>query len=147
MSNEARVQSSLVVRKQASNGTVQIDYASRPGSFVASVTGTYGPVNALNSNVSVSGTDLSFSGVTPGGLAVLTNQDDTNYVTLGVYEPDTDFFYPFMELLPGECYCFRFARFVNRELTGTGTLVGYNASIRAMANTASVRLKVEVFPP
>lgn len=144
MANEARVTSGLQVLK--TNGVSRlIDYQARPTSFAATVTGTKGP-GPGSVQVSVSGTDIDFSQFVQPGLCRIQNQDATNYVTIGIYEPDTKYFYPFAELLPGESYVWRWARFVNEELSGTGTVTGfYNSRIRIKANTASCNVLVETF--
>jgi len=143
MADEARIQNSLFLK------TGGLEYQSRPTAFTLDVSTGAGPTPGLI-NVSVSGTDLDLSQLTTPGLAVFQNLDLTNYVTLGPYEPDTDFFYPFIELPPAETnegkpFVMLLSRFLKRELTGTGTLVGYNSTIRLVAKTATCKVKVEVF--
>lgn len=145
MANEARVNSSLGIRIASAAGVVQLDYQSRPGSFVADVSVAHGPTPGAF-QAAISGTDVDLSKLTTPGLCVVSNLDDTNYVTVGVYEPNTDYFYPVLDLLPGESYVVRLARFVDRELTGTGTVSGgYNSTLRVVANTASCWVRVDAF--
>lgn len=143
MANEAQVQSGLRVLKRT--GTVtQIDYNSRPNAFLATVTGTKGPLPG-SITVSTSGTDLDLSGLSEPGLCRIMNQDGTNYVTLGIYDPTTGVFTPTDEFLPGESFVKRLPRFGPDELTGTGTLPGSDSVYRLVANTASVNVLVEAF--
>lgn len=122
-----------------------IQYRSpQPSRFQANVSLANGPTPGAFP-VSVSGTDVNLSLLTTPGLCSVQNLDSTNYVTLGVYEPDTDMFYPVMELLPGEVYVIRLARFLNRESTGTGTQVGYNAVLHLRANAATAWVRVDAF--
>lgn len=137
MANEARVTSGLQVRKTTTGGTVVMDYLARPNSFTATVSGTLGPTPGAIV-VSGSGTDVVLSQLTTPGLCRMMNMDSTNYVSVGVYEPNTGIYYPFMELLPGESYVFRLSRFYPEEQTGTGTLSGAtNATLRLKAHAAS----------
>lgn len=122
-----------------------IQYRSpQPSRFTANASVANGPTPGAFP-VSTSGTDINLSLLTTPGLCVVQNLDATNYVTLGVYESDTDMFYPFAEYLPGESYVLRLARFLNRESTGTGTLVGYNARLQLRANGATVWVRVDAF--
>lgn len=115
-----------------------------PSKFSANLSVIDGPTPGAFP-VSTSGTDIDFSKLTTPGLCAIQNLDATNYITVGVYEPDTDMYYPFLELLPGEVYVIRLARFLNRESTGTGTMVGYNARLQARANTATCWLRVDAY--
>lgn len=146
MANEAQIQSGLRVLKRS--GTITLmDYNARPSAFLATVTGTKGPLPG-SVTASVSGTDVDFSGLTKPALCRLMNQDATNYVDVGIYEPATGTFYPLMELQPGETYVIRlsrnFAEEISGTVTGTGT-VAENNRLRLRANTASVNVLVEAF--
>lgn len=144
MANEATIRTTLQIRKSDDDGNVILDYQSRPSGFTADVDGSKGPCPGSIA-VSVSGTDIDFSQLTTPGLCRIMNQDSTNYVTLGVYEPDTDFFYPILEFPPFESYVVRLARFLETESTGTGTLVGYNSRLQLRANTDTCNVLVEAF--
>jgi hypothetical protein len=146
MSDEARVQSLLTIRKVDASGRVLIDYRHGGGTFTADVGGLVGPTPG-SFVVSVSGTDVDLSRLAaPGGLCRLVNNDPTNFVTVGVYEPGTDEFYPVLELLPGEGYVVRLSRSALRESTGTGTLPGgYDSKLQLRANAAPVVVSVEAF--
>lgn len=145
MANEGRLTSQLTIQKRDSTtGRYLVNYRHGGGSFTFDFGGSGGPFVG-SFLVSVSGTDVNLSQVTTPGMARFVNQDPTNYVVWGPYDPDTDAFYPVGELLAGEEYCLRLHRFLNQERTGTGTLPGYNASLRFMANTASCWVTVDVF--
>lgn len=118
MSSEARVTAGLQI-------TVgKLSYQSQPGSFVADVSSaggagpTPGAILATQSGVSV---DLSKLTVL-GGLARVQNMDSTNFIQIGMYDPDTGKTYWFMDVLPGESYPLRLSRsYQNESNTGTGT--------------------------
>ncbi len=139
MANEVQVTSDI--RAVVGSLTLQ---GPQPSRFVANLSLINGPTPGAFA-VSVSGTDIDFSRLTTPGLCAIQNLDTTNFVTLGVYEPDTDMFYPVDEFLPGEVYVKRLARFLNRESTGTGTLVGYNARLQLRANTATCWVRVDAY--
>jgi hypothetical protein len=140
MSNEASIRVGLQIR--AGN----IDYASRPTSFRANVTGRKGPVPGAIT-VTTAGIDVDFSGLTTPGLATIHNLDATNYVTCGIYEPSNGRFYPVHEILPGEIYPCRFSRALLDYVfpaTGTGTSAP-SVTFRIKADTASCVVVVEAF--
>lgn len=145
MANEARVQSSLSIRK--SSGTItQIDYQSRPTAFLATVTGTKGPVPGAIT-VTTAGTNVSLDELDLPGLCRIANLDASNYVTVGIYDPELDRFYPLADVLPGEFYLLRLSRHLGTEYdnaTGTGTSAFTNR-LRIRANTASCNVLVEAF--
>ena len=120
MANEARIQSSLAIRKISGSLTL-IDYrGTDPSAFQADVTGTKGPVpGALT--VPTTGKIVDLTELTIPGLCELHNMDATNYVEYGIYDPQIDVFYPLGELLPGEKYTIRFSRNLAEEYTSTGT--------------------------
>lgn len=125
MSNEARVIASLTVRK-VSGSTVLLDYASRPGSFSADVTGTRGP-NPGTVIATAAGTDVDLSGLTDPGWCHLHNQDTTGYVEFGVWDTETSTFFPLLELLPGQSMIIQLSRnFGEDQAAGTGTTAATN---------------------
>lgn len=146
MANEIQVRSSLAVRKVSGVVTL-VDYQARPAGFNADLDGNYGPVQASLA-VSLSGTDVSFSalGSSQPGFYRIMNQDATNFVTLGTYDPTSDVFTPVMEIGPGETYVGKWSRFVAWETTGTGTAGGHDNTIRLVANGAPCQVLVETFP-
>lgn len=148
MANEARVTSSLqIFKRDESTEVVQLDYQSRPTTFLATVLGSVGPTPGSVS-VSVTGTDVNLSALAvPGGLCRVMNKDTTNRVEYGIYDPQAGTFYPLGEILPGETYVLRLSRNIAEEfsgtVTGTGTLA--NNSLRFKAYGGSVEVLVEAF--
>jgi len=121
MADEARIQSYLQIRKNSGTITL-IDYRSGPTVFQATVTGTKGPVpGALT--VPTTGKIVDLSELTTPGFVFLHNldSDTSNYVEFGIYDPQTDVFYPLGELNAGESTVFKFSRNLLEEYTGTGT--------------------------
>lgn len=147
MAREGRYTSSLSIQKRDSTSQVyQINYRPPAGNTIFDVSGTAGPTPG-SIPVSISGTDISLSALSgPPGWMRVYNQDTTNYVIWGPYDPDTDVFYPICEIMPGEEYAVRLYRFFLRESTGTGTLPGgYNSTLRFQAHTATCQVTVDVF--
>lgn len=144
MANEARVTNSLSIRKQ-SGTVIQIDYQSRPNSFSVDVTGTKGPVPGAVA-ISTGGTDVSFAELTTPSLCRIHNQDATNYVEYGIWEPATSTFYPFGEIGPGETYILKLSRNFLEEYSGTGTgTTAPTNTFRMKANGAACNVLVEAF--
>lgn len=144
MSREAIVRSSLIIR------TGNLDYRSNPTGFVADVAGINGPTPGAIT-VPVEGVDVDFSQLTAfGGLCRLANLDDTNFLTWGIHDPETDLFYPVGKVLAGETYVLRLADDLEQELgtgSGTGTAGPSTNRLRLKADTASVVALVEAFDP
>lgn len=140
MANEAQVRASLQIKKG------NLDYRSNPTVFNADVTGTDGPTPGTITCAVAPGTDVSLSELSTPGLCVIQNLDSTNYVTVGVRDPESNLFYPFMELLAGEIYVFRLSRNVEEEFaTGTGTVGPNTNRLRIIANTAACNVFVGAF--
>ncbi len=143
MSNEATIQSYLTIRKGTS--PVTLNYTSQPAQFRADVTGTKGPSPGAIT-CTTGGTDISFTQLTQPALCRIMNMDDTNFITVGIWDPDSSLFYPLMELLPGETYVIRLSRDVGEEYQGSGTGTGTaNNTLRIKANTASCVVLIEAF--
>ena len=111
--------------------------------YVATVTGSLGPTPG-GLVASLSGTDIDISKLTTmGGLFYACNYDLTNRVEIGVYEPATGTFFPFLELLAGESIVGRLSRNVLEQfdgtVTGTGTYAENN-TLRAKAYGAAVSM-------
>jgi len=146
MSNEATIRSSLAIRKE-SGDLVTIQYSGQPTAFLGDVTGTKGPVPGAVA-CSTAGTDIDLSELTTPGYCRIMNQDPTNYVTVGIYDPETTTFYPMLELLPGETYVMRLSRNLAWEYgtaAGTGTTGPETNRLRIKAHTASCNVLVEAF--
>jgi hypothetical protein len=142
VASEAQLRCGLSIRK---GGVVLINESY---TFSADVEGTFGP-SPGGITVSASGTDIDFSKFTTPGLALISNLEDpgsvTSYLTLGTYDPTTDVFTPVSEIHSGETFPLRFARFVGRESTGTGTLPGYDNKIQLRASSGVIRCSVKGF--
>lgn len=139
MANEATVRAALSIR------VGNIDYQSRPSTFLADVAEGTGPTPGEIS-VGVNGTDVDLTAVTTPGLCFLQNRDDTNYVDYGVYDPESAKFYPLGRLLAGECFVLRLSPRIESEYgTGTGTTGPTTNTLRMQANGAACRVLVEVF--
>lgn len=144
MANEAQVTSILRILKRDGN-LITLSFQPSPVSFTVDVNGSKGPTpGALT--IPVGGKVISFQELGTPGLCKLRNIDPDNYVTLGSRDPDTNRFYPFMELGPGEEYVIKLSRDLNEEYVGTGTgTTGPNNQIFAKANTAECVVIIEAF--
>lgn len=139
MADEAQVRSSLQIKKGA------IDYSSKPTVFNADVTGTDGPTPGAIT-ATVEGTDVDLSQLTTPALCRIQNLDATNFVTVGVWDPENNTFFPVDEILAGETYVRRLSRDLQEEFqTGTGTIGADTNRLRIKADTASVNVLVEAF--
>lgn len=139
MANEATVRSGLTIRK-LTGAAIHIDH-NKQRTFRANIAGEKGPcVGAISA--AVAGTDVDLSELDQAGLCCFTNQDDTNYVTGGIWDGE---FHPLFELLPGESYVMRLSRLLTFEYgAGTGT-TGSGNTLRFKASTAPVNVLVEAF--
>ena len=101
MADEIRVVSSLQIRSGTNFFQIQ------PTSFNEDLTGLYkGPVPGAFT-AGVGGTDVDFSQLLTPGWCVIQNQDDTNFVTWGIWDSDHSRFHPLGEILPGHYAMFR----------------------------------------
>jgi hypothetical protein len=122
-------------------------HQSQPTAFQADIGTVMGPTPGAIS-VSLSGTDVDLSQLAVPGLCTLTNLDSTNYVTYGVLDPTTGYFYPFGELLPGEVNLVRLSRQFGEEFVGTVTGTGTDAInnvLHLRANGAACNVRIEAF--
>ena len=143
MANEARITSGLDIMK--GTNPVQVDYSARPASFAADVAGAKGPVPGAI-DATVAGVSVDFSELTTPALCRIMNLDATNYVEVGIWDPENAKFFPLMELLPGESYVIRLARNLQEEYqTGTGTTGANTNRLRIKANTTVVPVLIEAF--
>lgn len=137
MSDEATIQASLQIL------TTNLKYRSYPTTFTADVSGEKGPVPGAIS-AAVLGTSVDLSQLTLPGLCRITNLDATNYVTVGILDPDGDF-YPLAEVLPGEFYILRLSRSLGQSW-GVGTATtDSGCTLHIQANTAACNVVVEAF--
>lgn len=150
MADEARVTASLQIRKTGSDGNAVLEYQSRPSSFVADVTGVFGPTPGAVT-ISRFGTQIDLSALHIPGLCRFMNMDENNPIKVGIYDPDAGNFgqpefKPFMRLLPGEMFVIRLDPDITEEYlnTGTGT-TGDSDMLWAIAENADAVLLVEAF--
>lgn len=145
MSDEAKLIMSVQIDR-TSGGTLH--YRSYPNDFTMDVAGSKGPTPGAI-EVSIYGTDVDLSELTTPGIVRISNQDDTNFVTWGIADPDTDKFYPVGEIGPGKFWQFQFSRYLGGEYaasgTGTGTSGASNNTFRIIADTAPCTVLVEAF--
>ncbi len=143
------VQASLQVNKMSGDLTqVLVREFTQPTTFTADMIGESGPyVGAVVAQLTHTNLDLSV--VLGGGLCWVMNQDEDNFVTLGIYDQLTNQFIPYQELLPGEITVIRLSRYIGTNLdpgTGTGT-AGLNPSFWAVkADVAPCSVLFKVFP-
>jgi hypothetical protein len=148
MSNEAQVRASLQVRKG------NLTYISQPTSFLASVN-TANPIGPTpgSFNVPNAGIDVDLSKLTAkGGLARIGNNEAPSapgFITYGIKDLTTGYFYPVHDIYPGENYIVRISQFIGEEETGTGTFTpGHTAALHMKAEgVASAVGIVEAFDP
>jgi hypothetical protein len=137
MTDEATIRTSL----QITSGNLK--YRSYPTDFTADVAGKKGPVPGAIT-AAVLGTDISFAELTTPAWCWIYNMDDTNFVTVGILDPDGDF-YPFLEVLPGECELVRLSRSLGQSW-GVGTATSDSGcTLHIQANTAPCVVVVEAF--
>jgi len=141
MAAEATIRSSLQIKAD------DIEYQSRPTAYTADVTGRKGPAPGAFT-ATIAGTDVDFSELTTPSLCRIQNQDATNRVDVGIWDPETGVFYPVDELLPGESYVRRLSRNLAGEY-GTdppaGTTGPNTNRLRVRAFSASCVVLVEAF--
>ena len=139
MANEATVRSQLTITKDS------LEYSSRPAAFTADVSGVGGPTPGLLS-IPTTGEAVDLGELTTPGFCRVQNLDSTNYVDLGIRDPDSNKFYPLIRLLPGETFVFRLSPDVGGEYgTGTGTVGPSSNQIYLKANNAACKVLFEAF--
>ncbi len=139
MSDEATIRNSLEIQ------TTNLSYRSYPTSFQVDVSGEKGPAPGAFT-ATVAGVNVDLTELTVPGLCRVANLDATNYVNLGVWDPEIGTFYPLMEIGPGEYWVFRLSRDLFGEYgTGAGTIGPNTNQLRIKSNTASCNVVVEAF--
>jgi hypothetical protein len=139
MANEASITSRLLI----SSGKNK--YQSQPASFTADISVFKGPTPGAFT-ASLLGTDVVLTELDVPGLCIFKNLDATNYVTIGLRDPETSKFYPLIELLPTEGYVVRLSRLLGWETgTGTGTEGSETNVLCVRADTAPCNVSVEAF--
>lgn len=137
--SDAQIRCSLQINKS------NLQYRSYPTDFSASLTGSNGPTPGAIT-ISTTGTNIDLSELTTPGLCVFKNIDDTHFITIGPYDPESNLWYPMIEILAGEIYVVRLSRNLGNEYaTGTGTVGPSTNTFRAVADTAASVLVVDAF--
>lgn len=125
-------------------GNLQI---SRTAAFNPDVAGAKGPVPGAITVTPV-GVDVDFSELTTPGLCIISNLDETSYFEYGIWDPEGAIFYPLGEVLPGESWPLRLARFLQAEYgTGSGTAVTTTnrLRLRSVSGSGNINAVVEAF--
>lgn len=140
MANEIRVALSLQIKKD------QLTYLSQPTAYTDDMVIGEGESPGLVI-VDKFGVDISLSTLTDPGYCWMQNLDDTNYVEVGIYDPETNKFYPFLELKPlGKPQLVFLSRNFGEEYAGTGTgTTAPTNRMRMKANTDTCRVRVHTF--
>lgn len=137
MANEATISVGLQVVKG------NLNYLSQPQSFQANIETGKGPSPGAIT-ASIEGTIVDLSQLARPGLCWIGNLDDTNFVTIAVYDGAN--WFPLLELLPGEFYPLRLSRYLNEEFVGTGTGTSSDANqLMIIADTADCVVRVDAF--
>lgn len=147
MAGEIQVSAGLTIRQLDASGNILLQYTSLPAAFLADMTGAKGPVPGAFT-AATTGTDVDLSELTTPGVCIIKNFDDTNYVTYGMWDPESNLFYPLGEVQPGEAWPLRLSRFISQEYgtgTGTGTAGPSTNKLRIIANAAACNVSVEAF--
>ncbi len=138
MADEAIVRNSIII-----NSTP--DYRSFPTSFTTDVVGDLGPTPGAFT-ATIAGTDVDLSEITVPGLCRIANLDSTNFVTVGIWDPELGVFFPLMEVRPNEFWVFRLSRLLFGEYgTGVGSVGPNTNQLRVKADTASCVVDVAAF--
>lgn len=139
MANEIRIQASLQINKG------ELVYQSQPSAFQADMNTGKGPSPGVLI-VPTSGRDVYFTELTTPGYCRLMNLDDTNYVEVGIKDPQSNLFYPLLELPAGESFIVKLSRNLQEQYagSGTGTTTPENY-LRLKANKATCNVLVEAF--
>lgn len=83
---------------------------------------TPGMINVTNNPATGDGTIVNLTQLTAlGGLCRITNNDQVNTITVGIYIPSLSVFVPLMDLWSNEIYVIRLSQFLQTEEPGTGT--------------------------
>lgn len=139
MANEATVLASVRIIRG------NLRYQNQPTSFQVDVDTTVGPSPGAIA-VPTDGVDVYFDQISEPGICVIRNLDQDNYVEVGIKDPQTDTFYPMIEVGPGETWPMKLSRNLGEQYAGSGT--GTTAPenyLRLKANGASCIVIVDAF--
>jgi hypothetical protein len=96
-------------------------------------------------DVLIEGTDIDLSAIPNPRLAWFANLDETNNVHFGIYDPETEVFYPIGELHAGEALPFPLSSRLSQEIgTGSGTIGPDTNRLRFKSENATCQVLVGV---
>lgn len=146
MANEFDCQITMTVR----GNNLAETYSERYLDSCDDVTTLKGPTPDYKT-VSELGTEVDLSQLTTPGNCLIKNIEpvgSTLYFHWGVWDPETNKYYPVGELAAGQSAKFKFSRLFGNEFnTGTGTAAGTGATntLKLYAVGGSCRATVKVF--
>lgn len=146
MAREQRITIGLNIR----DTETEFQYRSPwPNSYFVDLT-TSNPVGPSPGTIAVpaEGIDIDLSTFTTPGLCEVYNESTSGYVTIGIKDPETDVFYPFLEVGPLEKYVVKLSRDISEEHgtgSGTGTVGGNTNTMHAKSSTGTSYLFVGAF--
>ena len=150
MADEVTITAGLQVVKRNSNNDVLIQFQGQPQSYRGDLTGAFGPVGGAVL-AHFTGTIIDLSSLTTPGYYHISSQDDSadaddNYIEYGLYDAQTDVFYPWGELAPGEPASGKFSRNFLEEYTSTGSATtGPTNKLMVKSSSGSRKCLVQVF--
>ena len=141
MADEIRVQISLSAVKG------NFKYQNTATAFLATMANSPRGVTPGQVRVTHDGVDVSLSGVARPGWSIWRNIEDgtTNYIQIGVWNPDQSEFYPVLRLYPGEHAALPLDPEINEEYAGTGSgTTGQLNTLRVKSQSDYANLEVYV---
>lgn len=99
----------------------------------------------------VHGVNVDLSALGSVGWALIHNQDETNHVDVGIWDPEKIRFYPIIEIPPTFMWPIPLSRYLQQEFgsgasTGTGTLGGEESNyLRVRARNQSCYVWIGAF--
>lgn len=149
MADEIQIQIGMTIVKD----NVRL-FQNALNAFTADMNGKFGPTPGAVV-ATTSGTDVDLSFLTVPGWAFITNidpieADGGNPVDIGIWDPDTDKFYPFARLKPQQAFPMPLSPFLSMEFgegssTGTGTTGASVNTLRVRGLRRSVNVVIEAF--
>jgi hypothetical protein len=125
---------------------VVIDHRPAYGPFTVDVTAANGPAPGAVT-ITTAGVDIDLSQTPEPGLVEIHNRSSDQLVTYGMYDTETNAFYPFGELAPGEGATLKFSQnFGERDDgPGTGTTSSAIVTLRMYSATGNAVVYIGAF--
>lgn len=137
--DEATIQSSLQIQSGGLN------YRSYPTSYQSGVSGAKGPSPGAIT-ATVDGTNVDLSELTTPGWCEIRNQDETNFVEVGLWDASIGEFHPLIEVGPEEHQIIKLSRNFGESFAETGTATtDTDIRLRVRADTADCAVFVGAF--